>query len=140
MCKIEDVIVFILLAMCSVSDWKRKTIPVILLVVLSVAVAIIALCCDGVSMRLRAGGAFLGLLFLFISKVTKEAIGYGDSWLILLLGIHKGYLCAIEVLFVASLLAGIVSLFFLWKHHWKRTSTLPFVPFLNISYLGVMLL
>lgn len=140
MCKIGDVTVFLLLAMCSVSDWRKKTIPAVLLVILSVVVGVFALFCDTISMRLRVIGVFLGLLFLLISTVTKEAIGYGDSWLILLLGIHMGYLRVIGVIFVASMLAGIASLLFLWKYHWKRTATLPFVPFLSISYLGAILL
>lgn len=140
MCKIADWIVFILLAACGICDWKKKTIPVILLIMLSVTVAVFAIFCDAVSIRLRVSGAFLGLLFLLISKCTKEAIGYGDSWLILLLGIHMGSLRAAEVLFAASLLAGIASLFFLWKCGWKKNTTLPFVPFLSISYLGAMVL
>ena len=140
MCKIADGIVFILLVMCSVFDWRKRTIPVMLLIVLTTAVGIFVLCCDAVSVRLRVGGIFLGSLFFIISKITKEAIGYGDSWLILLLGVYMGYLRAIGVLFTASVLAGLVSVFFLWKRHWKRTATLPFVPFLSISYLGAMLL
>lgn len=140
MCKIADWIVLLLLGMCSVSDCKKRTIPVTLLIILSVAVTVFALICDGISMRLRVGGALMGILFLLISKCTKEAIGYGDSWLILLLGIHMGYLRAIGVLFAASLLAGIASLFFLWKCNWKKTATLPFVPFLSISFLGAILL
>lgn len=140
MCKIADWMVFALLAICSVSDWKKKAIPVILLIMLSVVIAVFALFCDTVSMRLRVSGALMGLLFLLISKCTKEAIGYGDSWLILLLGIHMGSLRAVSVLFVAAMISGIVSLFYLWKCHWKRNATLPFVPFLSISYLGAMLL
>lgn len=140
MCKIVDWIVFLLLGICSVNDWKKKTIPVILLIILSVVVVVFAMFCDAVSTRMRVSGALMGLLFLLISKCTKESIGYGDSWLILLLGIHMGSLRALGVLFAAALLAGIVSLFFLWKYHWKRTATLPFVPFLSISYLGAMLL
>ena len=140
MCKIEDVIVFILLAVCSVSDWKRKTIPALLLVVLSFAVAVIALSCDVVSLSLRAGGVFLGLLFLFVSKVTKEAIGYGDSWLILLLGIFIGGKMIMEIVFMASFLAALFSLGYGLLRGWNRKNTLPFVPFLAMAYVGVVLL
>lgn len=140
MCKIADWLVFLLLGLCGISDWKKKTIPILLLIVLSVVVVVFALLCNAVSIRLRMGGVVVGTLFLLISKCTKEAIGYGDSWLILLLGIHMGSLRATGVLFVAAVLSGIVSLFFLWKYHWKRTATLPFVPFLSISYLGAILL
>lgn len=140
MCKITDWIVFLLLVTCSVSDWKKKTIPILPLIALSVVVVACALLCNTVSIRLRVSGALMGLLFFLISKCTKEAIGYGDSWLILLLGIYMGSLRATYVLFVAALLSAIASLFLLWKCRWKRTATLPFVPFLGVSYLGAMLL
>ena len=140
MCQIENWVIFLLLVMCSVSDLRRKTIPIVLILVLGIAVIGFAIFGDSIGVRLRVGGAILGMLFLLISKCTREAIGYGDSWLILLLGIQLGYLEAICVLFVASLLAGVASLFFLWKCKWKRNTSLPFVPFLSVSYLGAMLL
>jgi len=140
MCQIENWVILLLLVMCSVSDFKKKTIPVVLLIVFSITVLGFVIFGDSVELRLRVGGAVLGMVFLLISKCTRESIGYGDSWLILLLGIQLGYLKAISVLFAASLLAGVASLFFLWKRNWKRDTSLPFVPFLSISYLGAMLL
>ena len=139
MCKIADGIILLLLGICSVSDARKKTMPAVLLIVFSVLVVVIAWFNHAVSTRLRAGGLLMGILFLLISKCTKEAVGYGDSWLILLLGIHLGYLQAFVVLFGASLLAGVVSVFFLWRCGWKKKATLPFVPFLTISYLGAMI-
>ena len=140
MCKIADWMILLLLGMCSVSDARKKTIPAVLLIVFSIVVAGIALFDNAVNVRFRVGGLFMGSLFFLISKCSKEAIGYGDSWLILLLGIYLGYLHAFEVLFGASLLAGVVSVFFLWKCGWKKKATLPFVPFLTLSYLGAMIL
>ena len=140
MCQIENWVIFLLLVMCSVSDFKKKTMPAVLLIVFSITVLGFVIFGDSVGVRLRVSGAVLGMLFLLISKCTKEAIGYGDSWLILLLGIQLGSLEAIGVLFAASLLAAVSSLFFLWKCNWKRDTSLPFVPFLCISYLGAMLL
>lgn len=140
MCKIADWIILLLLGMCSVSDLRKKTMPALLLIVFSIAVVGFALFDDAVGARFRVGGLLLGGLFLLISKCSKEAIGYGDSWLMLLLGIHLGYLRVLGVLFGASVLAGVVSVFFLWKRGWKKKATLPFVPFLSISYLGAMIL
>lgn len=139
MCKIADWVILLLLGICSVSDAKKKTMPAVLLIVFSVTVVAFAWFDNAVSVRFRVGGILMGILFLLISKYTKEAVGYGDSWLILLLGIYLGYLQAFEVLFGASLLAGVVSVFFLWKRSWKKKATLPFVPFLTISYLGAMI-
>ena len=140
MCQIADWVVFTLLAACSVIDWRRKTIPYVLLLALGIVVVAFAFFCNGVSVKMRVGGVLIGVLFLLISKMSREAIGYGDSFLILFLGIHMGSFEALGVLFVAALLAAVVSLFFLWKCHWKRQATLPFVPFLTISYLGAILL
>lgn len=140
MCRIADWVILVLLGMCSVSDARKKTMPAVLLVLFSIAVAGFALFDNVVSTRFRVGGLFMGILFLLISKCSKEAIGYGDSWLILLLGIHLGYLQALGVLFGASVLAGVVSVFYLWKCGWKKKATLPFVPFLSLSYLGAMIL
>lgn len=140
MCKIADWVVFALLTACSVSDWRKKTIPYVLLLTLGIAVVAFAFLCDGVSVKMRVGGVLMGVLFLLISKISREAIGYGDSFLILFIGIHMGSLVALGVLFIAALLTAVVSLFFLWKCHWKRHATLPFVPFLTISYLGAILL
>lgn len=140
MCKIADWFILAVLGICSVSDWKKKTISVLWLVLLGVAVICFTVICNPVDSRLRLSGALIGVLFLIISKCTKEAIGYGDSWLILFLEIYMGCVRGTTVLFVAALLSGVVSLFFLWKKRWKKTETLPFVPFLCVSYLGAMVL
>ena len=140
MCQIENWVIFLLLVMCSISDFKKKTMPAVLLMILSITVLGFAIFGDSVGVRLRVGGAILGMLFLLISKCTREAIGYGDSWLMLALGVYLGAMQLLQLLFVASLAAGILSLFFLWKKRWKKTETIPFVPFLMVGYLGVVFL
>ncbi len=132
--------VCIMLGVCSIRDWKTKEIPMLWLVFISIITTGLVVCCNAVSIHLRIGGVLLGLLFLFISKCTREAIGYADSWMILLLGVYMGGLKVLNVLFGASLLACICSLFYLWRYHWKRSATLPFIPFLTISCLGVLIL
>ena len=127
MCEIADLLVLAMLIACSYSDARKKTMPVYLLIIFSAVVGGVALLCKDISIQTRLGGGLLGLFFLLASKCSKEAIGYGDSWIILLLGVQMGGM-------------GAVSLVFLWKHHWKRNMTLPFVPFLTISYIGAMIL
>ena len=140
MCKIADVILLILLGACALIDWRKRELPLALLLITSVAVVVLFLFCNTESVISRLGGMLIGALFFGISKWTKEAIGYGDSWLILLLGIYLGSRKLLQVLFVASLAAGLCSLFFLWKRRWKRSATIPFVPFLTAAYMGVVFL
>lgn len=138
MCKIADWIVFILLGITGVIDWKKRELPIWLLISMSIVVTILAICCRDVSVWYRLAGAALGIVFFIISRFTKEAIGYGDSWLILIMGVHLGIFRALQLLFAASFLAALFAVFYLWRRKWKRNETLPFIPFLAIAYIGVI--
>ena len=140
MCTIIDWIILFVLGCCSVTDLRRKTISIYLLVIMSMIVVLSFFCCDMENIWMHIGGAGLGILFFIVSRLTKEAVGYGDSWLILLLGARLGIEKVLWLLFVASLGGAFVSLLYLWMHRWNRNATLPFVPFLTLAYLGVMFL
>ncbi len=138
--EIANVVILVFLVILAILDWRKKEIPVLLMLFMSVAVVAFTVFCRTESVRSCVAGAGVGLLLFLVSKCTKEAIGYGDSWLILLLGVYLGGLRVVQLMFVASLLSAVCSLFYLWKCHWKRSATIPFVPFLTIAYLGDMLL
>lgn len=138
--EIANGVILAFLVILAILDWRKKEIPVVLMLIMSGAVVAFTVFCRTESVRSSAAGAGVGLLLFIISKCTKEAIGYGDSWLILLLGVYLGGLRVVQVMFAASLLSAVCSLFYLWKCHWKRSATIPFVPFLAIAYLGDMLL
>ena len=140
MCKIANVTLFLLLIICAVTDWKEKRIPVSLLVLATLASGAFSLLCENVVLSSRLLGAGVGIIMFLISKSTKEAIGYGDDWLILMLGIYLGCGKLLQLLLWASLLVGVVALYFLYKKKWNKGITLPFVPFLAVGYAGVMFL
>ena len=140
MCILADGIMLGFLVCCGILDWKSKELPVWLLVLYSGVSVSLTLLCREESWESVAAGLGLGAVFFLISKVTKEAVGYGDSWLILLLGARLGIEKVLWLLFVASLGGVFVSLLYLWMHRWNRNATLPFVPFLTLAYLGVMFL
>ena len=138
MCQVANWFVLILLAVASVIDWRKREIPMSLLFIMSAGVTIFAIYCKDITIWYRLAGGALGMMLFVVSTVTKEAIGYGDSWLILLLGVQLGIFRVLQLLFTASLLAVIFAVFYLWVRKWNRKATLPFVPFLTIAYLGVM--
>ena len=140
MCKIGTWVIFFMLAICGVVDWKEKKIPVRLLVIMSLVIGVFSLLCQNTGTVSRLFGAGVGVLAFLVSRVTKEALGYGDDWLILILGIYMGGSKILQLLLWASLFSGMVSLFFLFKKKWRRDITIPFVPFLTIAYLGVVFL
>ena len=138
MCQVANWFVLILLAVASVIDWRKREIPITLLFIMSAGITIFAIYCKDITIWYRLAGGALGMMLFVVSTVTKEAIGYGDSWLILLLGVQLGIFRVLQLLFTASLLAVIFAVFYLWVRKWNRKATLPFVPFLTIAYLGVM--
>ena len=82
-----------------------------------------------------AGGA-AGALFMIISRVTEEAFGYGDSILIMIMGIFLGIWDLLAMLVTAFFLAAVFSGIMLSRKIYTRKSSFPFVPFLAAAYLG----
>lgn len=91
------------------------------------------------SWRAVAGGILTGILFMGISRLTEEKIGYGDSLLIIVLGTFLGMWKLLILLLGAFGLAAVVSILLMIKRKFTRKSMIPFVPFLTVAYIGEML-
>ena len=85
-------------------------------------------------------GAAVGIVFLAVSRGTKEAFGYGDSLLIVIMGMMLGFWEILSVLLAAFLLAAVFSAVLLFRNHFDRKASFPFVPFLTAAYIGGMFL
>ena len=84
---------------------------------------------------MAAGGAGVGILFLLVSKVTREGFGYGDSWAILALGIYLGLWGVLDVLVGTFCFLAVAALVCLTAKKMSRKHTIPFIPFLAAGYL-----
>lgn len=140
MYKIEDMIVAVILIAAGYKDWKTKQISLRLLLLLGIAAVVLRIVVVEDTIALTLGGVAIGILFLGVSKVTGEAIGYGDSWLIILLGIYLGGKKLLGVVLGACICASIFSLLSCLRKGWNRKYAIPFVPFLAVAYLGVVFL
>lgn len=140
MCILGDSFMLAFLGICSWHDWKKRSVPMWLLCIYSLVTVWLVLCVKELETGEILKGFAFGLLFFGISFFTKEAIGYGDSWIITILGCYMGIKSLLWVLFLASFCASFVSLFQLWKMQWKREYALPFVPFMMMAFVGVTFL
>lgn len=138
MCEIDDWVICTFLIICSVSDIRTRKISTVFLVGMSVVTVLFCLVSKDRSIVDMAGGIGIGAGFWLLSKYTKEAVGYGDSWIILLLGGYMGGRRTVELLMIAFFLAGISALVGIQFRKWNRKSTIPFVPFLTAAYVGVI--
>ncbi len=115
-------------------DIKTRRISVWMLLSLSVFVTIAVLFFREKTLLDTFAGALIGVGFFIVSKKTKENIGYGDSWILLLLGVFQGGMALMKVVFWACVLICGCSLLISLKRGWHKERTLPFVPFLAVAY------
>lgn len=135
--QLTGVLVFILL---SFRDIRCRRIPLWVLLLLFGMALVCRLVIRSVPVVEIFAGAGIGLLFLLISKLTGEGLGYADSGLILILGIFLGASRLLTLLAIAFFLAAIFAGVGLAMGKFTRKFSFPFIPFLAISYAGVLLL
>lgn len=75
-------------------------------------------------------GVLIGLAALFLAWVTREAIGYGDGVVLLMLGILLGGSHCFAVAMAAIIASGIWALGLIVFFHKNRKYEMPFIPFL----------
>lgn len=135
MWKVSQIICMGALAGMSVVDIRFRKVPAEILVLGGIGVIVYQFLFQTHDIYLIIGGALVGILFLFISKVTKEAVGYGDSLAILILGLYMGLWKLLELLTVTFSLfipAGIICLL---TGRLRKKASFPFYPFLTGGYL-----
>jgi len=135
MYKISEILCVLLLIVLSVRDIQTRKVSGLLLAAAGLASLIYQIAIGEMDWLLIAGGAAVGGIFLFISKVTREGFGYGDSIGIGVLGIFLGFLRILTVLSISFFLLLFVSIPVLWRKKMSKKYSLPFYPFLTAGYL-----
>lgn len=131
-------IFLVYIAALAVMDFKYRKLPLKTLLSGLFIAAAGCLCGREISPVLLATGGCMGIVFLFISRVSGESFGYGDSILILIIGIFLGFWNLMYLLLGAFSMAAVFSAVMMIKHRFNRKSSFPFVPFLAAAYLGGM--
>lgn len=88
---------------------------------------------------LAAGGA-VGLLMVGLARITGEAVGYGDGWLVLVLGLYLGLWDLLTVLAAAWFFLALAAGICLVRKKWSRKTSIPMAPFLTAGFITLLLL
>lgn len=126
-----------ILVSLAVMDLRYRRISSSMLITGSILAAGYSLLFDRAHIWLSFGGLMIGLLFVAVSKVTGEKLGYGDSWLLCILGIYLGTWNLLELLMVAWMAAALTAAAVLVLRRYRRGTVLPMVPFIAAGYLAV---
>lgn len=133
-------LLFLLLGICALWDGIKKEIP--LAVVWGGVSAAVVLHLEGVMGEetwLSLGFSFLpGIFFWMLSFMTREKVGYGDGWVLLMIGLFIGFVECFLVLMIGLMAESMILLVLLVFRKVHKDGEIPFVPFLLLG-LGVVM-
>lgn len=115
-------------------DWKKKEILTWTVPLFGIAGICLWIAGKTTGPAEGIGGVLLGAAVIGIAVVTREAIGYGDGLALGVCGIYLGLCGTILLLFCALLFCSAVSLFLLVVKKRPGKETIPFLPYLFLSY------
>jgi leader peptidase (prepilin peptidase)/N-methyltransferase len=124
----------LILMIQSVLDIRSKRLP-LWITGIGAGIGIIFLILQGSYNLSNATALLPGLLCLVIARVSREAIGYGDGLLLVMMGFYLKVSVLLGVCLWAITLAGIVALFLLATKKRKGKQEIPFVPFIFVGFI-----
>lgn len=129
------ILIGVFLIIVAIQDLIAKKIKVWIVIVCSVLLCICIPFCPLISLLNRIMGLTLGLLLIFLNKATGGKIGMGDGLVICITGMAFGFWSNLELFALALLIAAIFSIGLLIFKKVDRKKSIPFLPFLFLSYL-----
>lgn len=134
-----EFILFLFLAVCAVFDGLYKQIPLIVVWLgMLMAVCLQIYGATGETGILAAAVSLLpGVGFFLLSFFSREKVGYGDGWVLLMIGLFLGVYRCFLILLVGLLAESAVAIVLLAFRKIQRDREIPFSPFLLLG-LGVV--
>lgn len=121
----------------SIQDYRKKVVPLWQLLFL-IAIAIISvLLFHYCSLEAAVLGGCVGLFLIIVSKLTAT-IGMGDGLLVIATGIILGLRLCLYMIFIAFIMA-ICCFGILLIVRRLSTKSIPFIPFISMSFFIVLL-
>lgn len=138
--KIVKIMIFLLLFINSVVDWRKREVSLISLAGFGAIGIGLNLWFGYQSFLEVAGGVGIGLVLLAAAFFTKEAIGFGDGFLICVTGMYLGFWENISLLFMGALCCGLILGIGILMGRVKMAARVPLIPFLLLAFIGRMIL
>ena len=137
---VRFVLVFIVLVIEAVKDFRKKEVNIPVLGILVVAAMVMIFLGKDISVSNAIIGLAEGLLLILVSVMTKGQIGIGDGILLAACGLMLGGKDNMVMFFFACLSSAIVSVLIMIIKKADKKTTIPFVPFMIPGFLIMVLL
>ena len=138
MCEIMKGIMGGTLLYMAVYDLRKKVVPLYMILVMGILAVLHTAVCKSLSWAQLLLGLGIGIFFLAFSKITREAVGYGDSLVLLCLGMFLGGSSLAKMVMAAAIGSSLFAIVVGMVKGWNRKQTLPFIPFVCAGYVGVV--
>lgn len=137
---LREMALLVFLFISALIDAKTKEVSVRILVIFGLLGLFFYWIARPVSLREEVMGIAIGVIILCICRLTGGKIGEGDGWLLIVTGIYLGLYRNIELLAGGLLLSAFWAVvLIIWKRV-GRDREMPFIPFLFLSYLGMVVI
>ena len=144
--KVRWILHMVMLGVCSVEDIKKKEIALWKIAVYGALICgyeIWALCADyeeaGLWLLHAGAGAIPGIWLLILGRATKEAVGYGDGALTVIIGMSMGLWHTAGILSAAFAALFFTAAIFFIRGRKAKKNRIAFVPFLLLGMAGARL-
>lgn len=134
--QIKEVIVLVFLSVNTYSDIKNSKIILGSAAVFGAVGLICWLVVRDCTLAEAAVALLPGILLLAISKITGEALGYGDGICVLVMGMYIRLWSLIWILVSAMMMAAVWAGVIMVVQGKNKRHEFPFIPFLMAAYLG----
>ena len=134
-----EIFLFVFLGICAVYDGIERTIPLVVVwlgIIVAVLLRIEGLAGDETWLTVILS-AIPGSAFWLLSFISDERVGYGDGWMLLMIGLFVGLWNCFLILMTALISGSIVALVLLAAGKVSKDYQLPFAPFLLFG-MGVV--
>lgn len=142
--KIKWLVHLCILFLCSVEDGKQKTVTLwkicfygIFVVGTLIGEMFIENGSIYENLIIAFTGSIPGIFFFAVSKASAEAVGYGDCWIILLMGVSLGIWNTLGILTIALFGIFLWAAFIFVRKKGGQEKEIPFLPFLAMGMAGV---
>ena len=129
-----------MLGICSVEDIRRKQVGITAICLAGILGLVYHMFFQRITLPNLLAGAGLGVLVYATAVLSGEKIGKGDALILIVTGIYLGFWRNLILFWLATVLAGLGGMSAIVFLHKKKTDTLPFVPYLSIAVVLLLLI
>lgn len=129
---ISNLILFLFLILCTITDLKSKTISLYLCIIFFICGIFLQFFFLKATPFLLLLNLLPSFFLLLISLLSKGAIGMGDCIIFFILAFYLTDFSMLTIMFFSFLFSSVYCIYLLWKKH-SRKHAFPFAPFIAVG-------